>query len=97
MLAGILLPEETLASSVRGAAMALSVARPVYARGLEADPRWEEKASVSESHPGLEGNELQTAVFTDYLEDPANPNKRSLLFSKKGMQLFRRHILNDRN
>eukprot|EP00959_Pyramimonas_sp_CCMP1952_P290743 6081665-Pyramimonas_sp.AAC.2 len=60
------------------------------------EKKWLE-STLAEMYPGLEGNELQTRVFQDYLMDPANPNVRLPLFNKKGLPVFHRHTINNRN
>ena len=65
---------------------------PDFARASHAhDPRWDEKASIQEAYPDLEGNELQIAVFSDYLLDPANPGQHLQLKSASCNELLRRH------
>ena len=60
-----------------------------YARAI--DPKFTEHASVSIAYPGLEGNELQTAVFTDFLKEPDTPNLRLALLDADGEPTLHRH------
>eukprot|EP00969_Alexandrium_andersonii_P307209 13580049-Alexandrium_andersonii.AAC.1 len=75
----------------------MSLFRPDFSSPRCQDARWEEKASIKDAYPDLDGNELQTRVFADYLLDPSNPGQRLPLKAADNKEVLHRHTLNNRN